>query len=73
MTKIKQSLALNHTKVALKQILFYASENTLLLSQRPTNLHESFIDIHKSCKRATPNQMIVIISDLIGGKINDSL
>ena len=47
-----------HLKPPLKQLLLSASANTLKLSQRSPNRYESFIDIHKSCERATPNQMM---------------
>ena len=47
-----------HLKPPLKQLLLSASANALKLSQRSPNRYESFIDIHKSCDRATPNQMM---------------
>ena len=45
-------------KPPLKQLLLSASANALKNSQREPNPFESFINVHKSCKRATPNQMI---------------
>ena len=35
-----------------------ASANALKMTQRTHNPFESFIEVHKSCKRATPNQII---------------
>ena len=46
-------------KTPLKQLLLSASANALNLSQRSSDIYESFIDVHKSCKRATRNQMII--------------
>ena len=48
----------NHRTESYKAILLPATSNALKLSQKTTNFYESFIDIRKSCKRATPNQMI---------------
>jgi hypothetical protein len=45
-------------KPVLNQLLMSASANALKLSQRCPNMYESFLNIHKSCKRATPTQMI---------------
>ena len=45
-------------KPPLKQLLLSASANALRLSQRTLDIYESCIDVHKSRKRATPNQMI---------------
>ena len=46
-------------KPQLKQLLMSASANALKITQRTLNPFESFIDVHKSCKRATPNQMVI--------------
>ena len=43
----------------LKQMLLSASANALKLTQNNPNYMQSFIDIHKSCKRALPEQMIL--------------
>ena len=45
-------------KPPLKQLLLSASANALKISQKVPNPFESFINVHKSCKRATPNQMM---------------
>ena len=45
-------------KPQIKQLLMSASANALKITQRTPNPFESFIDVHKSCKRATPNQII---------------
>ena len=45
-------------KPQLKQLLLSESENALKLSQRSPDMYESYIDVHKSCNRATPNQII---------------
>ena len=45
-------------KPQLKQLLLSASANALKLSQRSPDMYESYIDVHKSCNRATPNQII---------------
>ena len=45
-------------KPAINQLILSASANALKLSQRCPNMYESFINIHKSCDRATPSQMI---------------
>ena len=46
-------------KPPLKQLILSASANALKLAQRTPNPYESFIDVHKSCKRANPNQMVM--------------
>jgi hypothetical protein len=43
----------------LKQMLLSASANALKLTQNNPNYMQSFVDIHKSCKRALPEQMIL--------------
>ena len=43
----------------LKQILMSSSANELKLSQPLTNQMQSYINIHKECKRAQPEQMIM--------------
>ena len=45
-------------KPELNQMLLAASANALKTSQRHPDRMESFINIHKSCKRALPRQMI---------------
>jgi hypothetical protein len=50
---------LPNLKPTLKQLLLSASANALKLCQRTPNMYESFINVHKSCQRATPNQMIM--------------
>ena len=45
-------------KPPLQQLLLSASANVVKLAQNKNDMYESFIDVHKSCKRATPNQMI---------------
>ena len=45
-------------KTELKQIILSSSANTLKLTQKSPNRYESFIDIHKSCNKALPNQII---------------
>jgi hypothetical protein len=42
----------------LKQMLLSASANALKLSQNRPDFYESFINIHKSCNRAQPDQLI---------------
>ena len=46
-------------KPELKQIILSTSAHALKLSQRTPNFYESFIDVHKSCKRAHPNQILI--------------
>ena len=50
---------LPNLKTPLKQVLLSASAKALKLSQRTPDPFESFINIHKSCNRASPEQMIV--------------
>ena len=45
-------------KPELKQMLLSASANALKISQRCPDSMESFINVHKSCKRAHPNQIM---------------
>ena len=45
-------------KPTLKQMLLSASANALKLSQNRPDVYESFINIHKSCNRAQPEQLI---------------
>ena len=42
----------------LKQILMSASANALKLLQPVTNQMQSYINVHKYCNRAHPNQII---------------
>ena len=51
-------LHIPNLKPPLKQLLLSASADELKLSQRSSDIYELYIDVHKSCKRATPNQMI---------------
>ena len=51
-------LYIPNLKPPLTQLLLSASANAIKLAQRWPNFYESFIDVHKSCKRATPDQMI---------------
>ena len=46
-------------KPLINQLLLSASATALKRSQRNPNNFESLINIHKFCKRAIPNQMIV--------------
>ena len=46
-------------KAPLKQLLLSASAKAIKLSQRTPDPFESFINIHKSCNRASPEQMII--------------
>ena len=50
---------LPNLKAPLKQLLLSASAKALKLSQRTPDPFESFINIHKSCNRASPEQMII--------------
>jgi hypothetical protein len=50
---------LPNLKPPLKQLLLSASANALKLSQRTPDVFESYINIHKSCNRASPEQMVV--------------
>ena len=43
----------------LKQIIVSASVNTLKLSENYIDYNQSYVDIHKNCKRALPEQMMV--------------
>ena len=45
-------------KHELKQILLSSSANAVKLAQNRPNRCESFIDVHKSCNKALPNQII---------------
>ena len=45
-------------KPQLKQLHLSASANALKSSQRSPDMYESYIYVHKSCNRATPNQII---------------
>ena len=45
-------------KPELNQMILAASANALKTSQRHPDRMESFINIHKSCKRALPHQII---------------
>ena len=45
-------------KPELKQLLLSASANALKISQRLPDRYELFVNIHTSCKRALPNQLI---------------
>ena len=45
-------------KPELKQLLLSASSKALKLSQRTPDSYESFVNVHQSCKRALPNQLI---------------
>ena len=45
-------------KPELKQLLLSASAKALKISQRVPDSYESFVNIHTSCKRALPNQLI---------------
>ena len=49
---------ISNLKWELKQILLSVSANTLKLAPKSPNIYESYIDLHKSCSRAHPNQMI---------------
>ena len=46
-------------KPELKQIILSCSANALKLSQRQPDIYESFINVHKSCKRALPEKMLM--------------
>ena len=46
-------------KPPLKQLILSASANALKLSQSRPDAYESFINVHKSCNRALPEQFIV--------------
>ena len=46
-------------KPELKQILLSSSANALKISQKLPDRYESFINVHRACKRATPNQFII--------------
>ena len=46
-------------KPELKQILLSASANALKIAQNNPNFYESFIDVHKSCDKALPNQILI--------------
>ena len=52
-------MALAKSKKNLKQPLLSASAKARKLSQRTPDIFESFINIHKSCNRASPEQMIL--------------
>ena len=45
-------------KPELKQLLLSASAKALKVSQKHPDRMESFVDVHKHCKRALPEQMI---------------
>ena len=59
-------------KPKLKQIILSTSANALKLSQRNPNFYESFVDIHKSCNRAHPNQFIVYKHSILLHKMYNS-
>ena len=46
-------------KPPLKQLILSASANALKLAQRTTDPFESFVNVHKNCKRAHPNQILL--------------
>ena len=45
-------------KPELNQLLLAASAKALKVSQKHPDRMESFVDVHKQCKRALPQQMI---------------
>ena len=45
-------------KPPLKQLILSASANALKLSQHKPDAYESFINVHKSCNRAHPDQIL---------------
>ena len=59
-------------KPELKQIILSTSARALKLSQRNPNFYESFIDVHKACKRAHPNQYIVFKHSILLHKMYNS-
>ena len=59
-------------KPELKQILLSASANALKIAQNNPNNYESFIDVHKSCNRAHPNQIIVYKHSILLYKLCNS-
>ena len=59
-------------KPELKQIILSASARALKLTQRNPNFYESFIDIHKTCKRAHPNQFILYKHSILLHKMYNS-
>ena len=59
-------------KPELKQIILSTSACALKISQRNPNFYESFIDIHKACKRAHPNQYIVYKHSILLHKMYNS-
>ena len=46
-------------KLHLKQLILSASANALKLSQCKPDVYESFINVHKSCNRALPEQISI--------------
>ena len=46
-------------KPQLKQLLLSASAIALKLSQRAPDMYELYVNVHKSCNRATPNQIVI--------------
>ena len=59
-------------KPELKQIILSTSARALKLSQRRPNYYESFIDIHKNCKRANPHQFILYKHSILLHKMYNS-
>ena len=59
-------------KPKLKQLLLPASAKALKISQRTPDNFESLIDVHKSCKRALPNQFIKYKHSILLHKIYNS-
>ena len=56
-------------KPEIKQMLLSASAKALKLSQRTPDLMESFVNIHKNCKRALPNQIMEFKQTILLHKI----
>ena len=56
-------------KPEIKQMLLSASAKALKLSQRTPDLMESFVNIHKNCKRALPNQIMEFKHSILLHKI----
>ena len=59
-------------KPELKQTILSSPANALKLTQKNPNFYESYINVHKSCNRGHPNQMIVYKHVILLHKIYNS-
>jgi hypothetical protein len=60
-------------KPHLKQLILSASATALKLSQRAPDMYESYVNVHKSCNRATPNQIVIYKHALLLHKLYNGI